>query len=44
MEKNLPANARDVGFDPWVRKNTCSKNWQPALVFLPRKNFMDRET
>ena len=38
MVKNLPANtgsARDTGFDPWVRKISWSKKWQPIPVFLP---------
>ena len=36
--KNLPANAgdaREVAFDPWVRKMPWRKKWQPAPVFLP---------
>jgi len=36
--KNLPANTRDiknVWFDPWVRKISGRREWQPTLVFLP---------
>ena len=35
--KNLPANAGDkkYGFDPWVRKISCRRAWQPTPVFLP---------
>ena len=37
--KNLPANtgdARDTGrLDPWVRKMSWRRKWQPAPVFLP---------
>ena len=40
MVKNLPANAgyaRDMGFDPWVRKIPWSRKQQPTPVFLPGK-------
>ena len=40
MVKKLPANvgdARDVGFDPWVRKIPWSRKQQPTPVFLPGK-------
>ena len=34
--KNLPANAGDIiGFDPWVRKISWRRAWQPTPVFLP---------
>ena len=35
--KNLPVSAGDLrwGFDPWVRKISWRKNWQPTPVFLP---------
>ena len=32
--KNWPAMWRP-GFDPWVRKNSWRRTWQPTLVFLP---------
>ena len=35
--KNLPANAgdaRDAGFDPWVRKIPWRREWQLTPVFL----------
>ena len=35
--KNLPANAGDVGFNPWVRKIPWRRKWQPIPVFLPGK-------
>ena len=38
MVKNPPANAgdaRDVGWDPWVRKIPWRRKWLPTLVFLP---------
>ena len=38
--KNLPANAgdaRDVSFNPWVRKISWRRKWQPTPVFLPGK-------
>ena len=36
LVKNLPANAGDVrGSDPWVRKISWSRKWQPTPVFLP---------
>ena len=40
MIKNPPANAgdaRDSGFNPWVRKIPWSRKWQPAPVVLPGK-------
>ena len=40
MVENLPANAGDasrLGLDPWVRKNSWSRKWQPAPVGLPGK-------
>ena len=24
-----------LGFDPWVRKISCRRKWQPAPIFLP---------
>ena len=38
MVKNLPANAGDLGFDPWVRKIPWRGKWQPTPVFLPEKS------
>ena len=38
--KNLPANATDTGvfeLDPWLRKITWSRKWQPNSVCLPWK-------
>ena len=32
--KNLPS-VQDTGFDPWVRKISWRKKWQPTPVFLP---------
>ena len=32
--KNPPAK-RDSRFDPWVRKISWSRKWQPTPVFLP---------
>ena len=31
-----------LGFDPWVRKISWSRKWQPAPVFLPRKSHGQR--
>ena len=46
MEKNLPANtgdARDTGrLDPWVRKMSWRRKWQPAPVFLPGESHRQR--
>ena len=36
--KNWPANTKDIkkgGLDPWVRKISWRRNWQPTAVFLP---------
>ena len=38
--KNLPidaGDARDVSFDPWVKKSSWRRKWQPTSVFLPGK-------
>ena len=35
MVKNLPANARDPGLNPWVRKIPWRRKWQSIPVFLP---------
>ena len=38
MEKNPPTNAgdmRDCGFDPWARKISWRRAWQPTPIFLP---------
>ena len=32
------ANARRPGFDPWVRKISWRRKWQPTPVFLPGKS------
>ena len=37
MVENLPANAGDVKFDPWVGKIPWRRKWQPTPVFLPEK-------
>ena len=33
---------RRFRFDPWVRKISWSRKWQPTLVFLPRKSHGQR--
>ena len=35
--KNLPASEEDMrhGFDPWVRKLSWRRAWQPTPVFSP---------
>ena len=42
--KNLPANAGDkrYRFDPWVRKISCRRAWQPTPVFLPGESHGQR--
>ena len=30
-------NCGRPGFNPWVRKVPCRREWQPTLVFLPGK-------
>ena len=40
--KNLPANARRHGFDPWVGEILWSRKWQPTPVFLPGKSHGQR--
>ena len=33
--KDLPTDAADARFNPWVGKMPWNRKWQPALVFLP---------
>ena len=43
MVENLLANAgdaRDLGFQLWVRKIPWRRKWQPAPIFLPG-NFLE---
>ena len=35
--KNLSANARRQGFNPWVGKIHWRRKWEPKPVFLPGK-------
>ena len=35
MVKNLPANAGDLGFLPWIRKIPWRREWLPTPIFLP---------
>ena len=42
--KKSTYNAGDIrcGFDPWVGKILCRRNWQSNLVFLPGKSHGQR--
>ena len=40
--KNPPANARDAGFDPWIRKIPWRRKWQPTQEFLLGKSHGQR--
>ena len=42
--KNLPAVQIQIEprFDPWVRKISWRRKWQPTLVFLPGKSHGQR--
>ena len=43
--KNPPANVGDnrrCGFDPWIRKISWRRKWQPTPVFLPGKSHEHR--
>ena len=40
--KRLACQCRRPGFDPWVRKIPCRRNWQPTPVFLPGKSHSQR--
>ena len=42
VEKNLPANGRRWGFDPWVRKSPWRRTRKP-LQYSCLGNPMDRE-
>ena len=33
--KDPPAMAEAVGLDPWIRKISGRRQWQPTPVFLP---------
>ena len=37
-----PSDARDVGFDPWVRKIPWRRKWQPTPVMLPGESHGQR--
>ena len=37
--KNLPSNARNTGFDPWVKKISGRRKWQPTPGFLPGESY-----
>ena len=38
LVKNSPTNAGRPRFDPWVRKISWRRKWQPTPVFLPEKS------
>ena len=40
--KESAYNARDLGFNPWVRKIPWRRKGQPTLVFLPGKLHRQR--
>ena len=43
--KNLPADAgdaRDLGFNPWVRRIPWRRKWHPTPVFLPGESHGQR--
>ena len=42
VAENLPANAADNSFSPWVRKILWRREWQPTPVFLPGKSHGQR--
>ena len=44
LVKNLPANAGDMrcGFNPWSRKISWRRAWQPTPVFLPGESHGQR--
>ena len=41
--KRICLQCRRPGFDPWVRKISWRRKWQPTPVFLPGKSHVDRE-
>ena len=43
VSKESTSQCRKCGFNPWVRKITCNRNWQPTpTVFLPGKAHVQR--
>ena len=40
--KESACNARDPGFDLWVKKIPWRREWQPTPVFLPGKSHGQR--
>ena len=40
--KRICLKCRRPGFDPWVRKISWRREWQPILVFLPEKSHGQR--
>jgi len=41
VEKHPSASAGDIR-DPWIRKISWRRKWQPAPVFLPEKSPRQR--
>ena len=40
--KELSCQCRKWGFDPWIKKMTWRRKWQPTPVFLPRKSHRQK--
>ena len=40
--KELACQCRKRGLDPWVRKISCGRKWQPTTVFLPGESHGQR--
>ena len=40
--KNICLQCRRLGFDPWVRKIPCRREWLPIPLFLPRESHGQR--
>ena len=40
--KNLPANSGNVTFNPWVKKISWRRKWQPTPVFFPGESYGQR--
>ena len=40
--KNNTLQSRRPGFDLWIRKVTCRRDWTPIPVFLPGEKSLDK--
>ena len=42
MAKESACQCRRHGFDPWIRRISCRRKWQPTPVFFPGQSHGQR--